>query len=338
MTWQTRRANTWQAEQEWIVGFNYVPSTAINSTEMWQKSTFDVGTIVRELTLAAETGFNSCRVFLPFLVWREEGIAFMANLETFISIAHSKGLSVVLVLFDDCAFSKQEPYLGEQNRPVSGIHNSGWTPSPGFKVADDPEQQGNLEAYLTTIVRTYQSDSRILMWDLYNEPGNSGRAGKSRKLLISAFQWARECNPEQPLTSGVWSWQETDLLCLELSDVISFHDYRPMAETKERVEGLMKLGRPLFCTEWLHRHESNLIDTHMPYYGENHIGIYSWGLVLGKTQTHLSWDANRNTPGKIPLVWQHDLFHPDLSPNNEDEIRRIKELTRKYRKHAGNSL
>jgi len=76
----------------------------------------------------------------------------------------------------------------------------------------------------------------------------------------------------------------------------------------------------------------------MPYYGENRIGIYSWGLVLGKTQTHLSWDANRNTPGKIPLVWQHDLFHPDLSPNNEDEIRWIKELTRKYRKHSGNSL
>ena len=332
MTWQTRKADAWQAEQGWIVGFNYMPSTTINSTEMWQNSTFDVGTMERELLLAAETGFNSCRVFLPFLVWMEEGDAFMANLEIFIGIAHAKGLSVVLVLFDDCAFSNREPYLGKQNGPVSGIHNSGWTPSPGFKVTDNPGQWGNLEAYVTAIVGRYRSDSRVLMWDLYNEPGNSGREGKSRQLLVSAFQWARQCDPEQPLTSGVWAWRETDLLCLELSDVISFHDYRPMAETQERVKGLMLHGRPLFCTEWLHRHEGNLIETHMAYYGEHRIGIFNWGLVLGKTQTHLNWDAGRNTPGEIPSVWQHDLFHPDFSPYSEEEIRRIKELARMYRR------
>lgn len=41
------------------------------------------------------------------------------------------------VLFDDCAFSHKEPYLGKQDYPTKGVHNSGWTPSPGFRIADD---------------------------------------------------------------------------------------------------------------------------------------------------------------------------------------------------------
>jgi hypothetical protein len=37
-----------------------------------------------------------------------------------------------------------------------------------------------------------------------------------------------------------------------------------------------------------------------------------WGLVNGRTQTHLPWGAR---PGKpAPKQWQHDLFHGDHTP------------------------
>jgi hypothetical protein len=42
----------------WLVGCNFVPSTAINQLEMWQADTFDLPTIDRELGWAEGLGFN----------------------------------------------------------------------------------------------------------------------------------------------------------------------------------------------------------------------------------------------------------------------------------------
>src|SRR5690606_6478205 len=69
--WSEEKANSWYAEQPWIVGCNFVPSTAINQIEMWQKDTFDPETIDRELGWASDLGFNAVRVFFHNLVWEE---------------------------------------------------------------------------------------------------------------------------------------------------------------------------------------------------------------------------------------------------------------------------
>jgi hypothetical protein len=43
-----------------------------------------------------------------------------------------------------------------------------------------------------------------------------------------------------------------------------------------------------------------------------------WGLVNGKTQTHLAWGWR---PGKgEPKVWQHDLYHRDHAPYDNNEL------------------
>ncbi len=62
-----------------------------------------------------------------------------------------------------------------------------------------------LETYVKDMLRTFQKDQRILLWDLYNEPGNSNYQNKSLVLLKNVFQWSREINPSQPLTAGVWN-------------------------------------------------------------------------------------------------------------------------------------
>jgi hypothetical protein len=47
-------------------------------------------------------------------------------------------------------------------------------------------------------------------------------------------------------------------------------------------------------------------------------GCMLWGLVNGKTQTHLHWGWR---PGKgDPEIWQHDLFHNDHKPYDENEL------------------
>ena len=70
--WTAQRARAWFAEQPWLVGCNFTPSTAINQLEMWQASTFDLATIDRELSLAASIGMNAARVYLHDLLWLED--------------------------------------------------------------------------------------------------------------------------------------------------------------------------------------------------------------------------------------------------------------------------
>ena len=47
--WSKEKAAEWSANHGWLRGANFIPSTAINQLEMWQKETFDPATIDREL-------------------------------------------------------------------------------------------------------------------------------------------------------------------------------------------------------------------------------------------------------------------------------------------------
>jgi hypothetical protein len=47
--WTPAKANQWYASQPWLVGSNFIPSTAINELEMWQADTFDPKRIDTEL-------------------------------------------------------------------------------------------------------------------------------------------------------------------------------------------------------------------------------------------------------------------------------------------------
>ena len=68
--WPEQKANTWYAQQPWLVGSNYVPKSAINQLEMWQEGTFDPAEIDTELSWAEAMGMNTMRVFLHDLLWQ----------------------------------------------------------------------------------------------------------------------------------------------------------------------------------------------------------------------------------------------------------------------------
>ena len=57
--WSPKRATEWYVSQPWLVGCNFLPSTAINQLEMWQAETYDPVTIDRELGWAEGLGFNT---------------------------------------------------------------------------------------------------------------------------------------------------------------------------------------------------------------------------------------------------------------------------------------
>ncbi len=326
--WSSSQAWEWYRKQPWIVGFNYVPSTAANTTELWSAATFDETTIDRELGWGAALGFNSCRVFVQYLVWKHDPTGLRQRLDRFLSIAHKHGLTTSLVLFDDCTFGappQTEPYLGKQRDPIPGMILPSWTPSPGLKAVTDRSRWPDLERYIKDVVGTFARDPRVIMWDLYNEPGNSGMGNKSLPLVEATFAWARQMKPSQPLTISVWGAPaKISRRQLELSDITSFHFYGNYERLRKGIARFKKQGRPVINTEWMARLQGSQWQTDLPLFKREAVGCYSCGLVNGRTQCQFAWYHKRGTPE--PKVWFHDLFHDNgqpYDPSEHEVIRRV---------------
>jgi len=331
MRWPAEKAWAWYKAVGPICGCNYLPRTAVNTTEMWQRDTFDPKTIDEELGWAQKAGYNSLRVFLQYLVWHDDREGFKERLDRFLAIADRHGMRVMLVPFCDCSFAGKEPYLGKQDDPVPGVHNSGWVPSPGLKRVADASAWPDVERYVTDIVSRFRDDRRVLIWDLYNEPGNSGMGEKSLPLVEAAFRWARDAKPSQPLTVGAWADFASRMSreMMEVSDVVSFHGYDGPEGIRAKIKACQAYGRPVLCTEWLHRQSGNTFSTILPIFAEHGVGAYHWGLAAGRTQTYLHWGSKKGSP--MPAVWQHDVFHPDGRPYDPSEFGLLRRFARDWK-------
>jgi hypothetical protein len=342
--WPIAKASAWSQSRPWLVGCNFAPSTAINQLEMWQADTFDLATIDRELGWAEGLGFNSLRVFLHHMLWEQNDADFLRRMDQFLTVAERHKIGVVFVLFD--GVWDPFPQAGKQRSPKQGLHNSGWVQSPGAKLLQDASEHGRLKAYVAGVVGYFKSDRRIHAWDLFNEPDNSNRSSYGQvelsnkaelalALLEKTFAWAREVEPAQPLTAGVWvgDWSAPEKLSpinrfmLAQSDVISFHSYRPLAELKKDVESLKRYHRPILCTEYMARPAGSTFDPVLAYLKEEHIGAYNWGFVAGKTNTIFPWDSWGKAYRTEPPVWFHDIFRPDGKPYDANEVAYIRKVT-----------
>lgn len=322
--WAKEKANQWYSEQPWLVGCNFIPSTAINQLEMWQAESWDPKTIDRELGWAAELGMNTVRVYLHDLAWEADAVGFKKRIEQFLTIAEKYNIKPMFVLFDDCW--NDNPKIGKQPDPKPSVHNTGWLQSPGKVVVNDPAQWGRLERYVKDILGTFAYDRRILFWDLYNEPGNRGQKAKSLPLLKETFKWARTVNPSQPLSSGLWNKNLKELNNFQLgaSDIITFHCYRMAPGLLSEIQEFKQHGRPLLCTEWLRRGHSE-VATFLPVFKKENIGCYNWGLVSGKTQTIWPWGTKEGAPE--PKRWFHDLLKKDGTAHDPKEAKLFRQLT-----------
>ena len=347
--WSQEKANEWYKKQPWLVGCNFIPSTAVNQLEMWQAESFDLETINHELGLAAGIGMNSIRVYLHDLAWQADPDAFKQRVDRFLALADSHGISTMFVIFDDCW--QPIPYPGKQPDPVIGAHNHRWLNSPGQKAAVDPSQEKRLKTYVQDVVDSFSQDKRVLLWDVYNELGNIFllTLGKplyvkiprlildftryrffnhipTRQLFRKTVSWIREIDPSQPITAGVYlDHPKLNRELLTASDVVSFHNYEDSRSLEKQIEDLKTHGRPLLCTEYLNRLDGSLLETFLPVFKRERIGCFNWGLVAGKTQTIHSWQKRGNE--EEPPVWFHDILRQDGSPFSRREIELLREIT-----------
>ena len=242
--WTEEKAWDWFDKQPWLLGTNFITSSAINQLEFWQEETFDSELIDKELELSASIGMNTHRVFLHDLLWKQDSIGFIKRIDEYLSLSEKHGIKTLFVFFDDVWHP--QPNLGKQPKPIPYVHNSGWVQSPGARILYDSLSHNELEPYVKGVVSKFANDSRVLGWDLYNEPGQKGIAShniskkraielykkigieitddnystynlnkidpKDKKqiytlsLLKKTVKWVRKINPSQPITIGIYEW------------------------------------------------------------------------------------------------------------------------------------
>jgi hypothetical protein len=345
--WTAARATEWARDRPWQCGFNFLPSGAVNFLEMWRGLTFEPSAIDRELGWAAAIGFNALRTNLHYLDWLWDRDGLVERVDRFLEIAARHGFSVMLCLFDDCEFSGEDPRWAPQPAPRPGIHNSRAIGSPGRALVGRSEEWPYLRGYVQDLVSCFGTDPRVTVWDLYNEPGNrmifpdaisqrehcASLEPASQALMRASFAWAREAAPIQPLTVAAWRIgpiggeayaHPIDRDALALSDVISFHAYCSLAQLCFLCEALLGFGRPVFCTEWMARGVESRITDQLPYFREHKIGAFQWGLVRGRTQTHLPWPGIGVEPGGEE--WFHDILTEEGEPYCPIEVETIRRL------------
>jgi len=348
--WTEQKANDWYAQQPWLVGSNYIPKSAINELEMWQEASFDPVEIDKELGWAEGIGMNTMRVFLHDLLWQQDAPGFRKRIDQFLGIASRHHIRPLFVLFDSCW--DPAPQLGAQHAPIPGVHNSGWVQSPGAKALADPSQYPRLKQYVQGVVGAFAKDDRILGWDVWNEPGsdqtgnypktelnNKEKVARVVALLPQAFEWAREANPTQPLTSGVYevdtaadenALEEIERVQVRESDIITFHNYSWPEDFKSEIAWLRRFHRPVICTEYMARSVGSIFDTILPIAKQERVGAINWGFVAGKTQTYYPWESWQHPyVHDQPPVWFHEVLRPDGTPYRQAEVDLIRQLTEK---------
>ena len=276
---------------------------------MWQASTFDPDTIDRELGWAAALGMNAVRVYLHNLLHEADGDAFLDRVDRVLEITHGHGIGMMPVLFD--GVWHPAPRLGRQGEPTPHLHNSMWVQAPGGDVLQDRSAWPGLRPYVVALLERFGTDPRVLAWDLFNEPdqidittitsgSRSEKAAAATALVDVVFDWAREIDPSQPLTVGVWEYDDKhrpvanamNRVALERSDIVSFHCYE---------------ARPTL---------NAVID----------VDAIDWGLVDGRTQTRFPWRSWTEPVGDDE-PWFHELLRADGSPYSETEAATFRRLT-----------
>jgi len=341
--WSVKKAQAWYDEQPWLIGCNFMPSNSINQLEMWQADTFDPETIDRELGWAAGIGFNVVRVFLHDLAYEQDPKGFLKRVDQFLEIADKHDIKPMIVFFDDCWLA--EPKIGKQPEPIPGVIGSGWLESPGLeelkRYPTDAKLRGRLEKYVTAVIDRFKDDTRVLMWDMYNEPGGAwykrpvGGAkyqqgftgGLCLPLLKDAYIWARRINPSQPLTSCSYGNTNSQESSLKWADVTTFHHYGLPASLESTIVTLQEASpdRPIICTEYLMRPGGDTFQASLPVLCKYNIGAVNWGLVDGKVNAKWGWASWNNPDPTEPKVWFHNVLRKDGTPYDPAEIVTIKQ-------------
>ncbi|MCP4452046.1 MAG: DUF1080 domain-containing protein [Planctomycetes bacterium] len=292
------------------VGANYTPAYAVNQVQFWHD--FRAGVVDKELGAARKYyGISTLRVYLHNINFDEEEAVFLANLETFLAICDTHGIKPGFVFFDDC-HRHEGIFLDRPIEPIKGYHNGRWAACPQDRDRD-AENLEKFKLYVQSVIRAHRTDSRVLWWEIFNEPNM--RNTYSVRLRKAGYQWAKAVRPAQPVLN---CWDDSDV-----TDIVDAHNYGWNPSSWD-AQAEMNPPKGTVFTEagarWYAPRASNGEPCEIMHWLENRRdqgqtlpGMYlCWELMVGNSNCRWYWGTPHNTPE--PTVPWCGLMWPDATP------------------------
>ncbi len=228
-----------------IRGFNYQPGYAATGLEIWALK-FDPDCIEREILLCKQhfPGTNLLRLWLSYDAYQHNRQQFAANFATVLDIVGRHGLQAMPCLFNNW----------------HSVPDFGGVAAEMVRYWNHPNRCQVFTEYLDAVVGPHVNDPRVRLWDLCNEPFNSGCNEVFVPWLKRLYDHCRKIGAEAPITVGVPVSVQSLELVEPFCDVLTPHCY--YAEglwTKDEVafrttvdaavSFARKVGKPLFAGE-----------------------------------------------------------------------------------------
>ncbi len=217
-TFAAEPTTRFQREQErWrdVRGFNYQPSFGRTAVEIWIDK-FDAAAVDRELGLGRKyfPQINTVRLWLSHDPFLKDPALFTRNFEAVLQSCQKHRLRAIPTLFNDW---HSIPDFGGVSREMIGY----WFSSYG--------KQGQASNYvfrpfLDAMFKAHAEDSRILAWDLCNEPFNNGGEAYL-EWLQHTYQTAKALGARQPIGVSVAASLGQLKPVEPFSDVLMIHPY-----------------------------------------------------------------------------------------------------------------
>ncbi|HZZ06610.1 PA14 domain-containing protein [Paraburkholderia sp.] len=310
-----------------VVGAVYTPSNAVNAIDFWEN--YDPEIVNRELTYAQTYGMNTIAVYLHYLVWANDRVAFLSKFENLLKIAARHGIKVSPIFYDDCW--NPTPAYGPQPAPVWGVHNSQWVQSPGTPVEQAYFQptstnasityKQSLASYITDFVAPHRNDPRIIFWEPMNEPGCSGNGSlqQTRAVMMNDARIAiLNAGATQPINSPQVQEDEGSYF----SDFYALHPYGNPYTGPVNGSNVSALN-----SETLQRGFPGTTGQTMPGIVSNYggtTGFVVWELMIGRTNTRFHWGQVPSAPATVePATPFQGTIYPDGHPWQTSETQAL---------------
>ena len=226
-----------------IRGFNYQPSWSSSGFVIWRQ--FRPELFHRELGEGKRyfPGINTIRLWLSFDAFAGADAVgqntVVKNFDTALQIADSHHLKVIPVLFNN--WHSVPDFGGIANEMIEYWMNDG--------DRNHTMPVNVFMAYLDAFASAHAADDRILIWDLCNEPFNSGVTKALQVWLASLYRRCKELKVRAPISVGMAPSVDHLELLEPVSDVLTIHPYGNQKFLDAAIAYGEKVRKPVLASE-----------------------------------------------------------------------------------------
>jgi len=215
----------------WLRGMNVIPSWAARIEEAWWF--YEPERFREEIALGRKIHLNCIRLWFEFTAWMADPDKMLNNFLDAVAAINEHGMKTMPCLFNTW-------------------HDAIWDYGGTYPTNMERDLRGHFE-YVRAMGKTFANDSRILAWDLCNEPQSVTSETSEFRWLKQIAAELRGCGVRQPVTIGTALSKSMDVFA-QFCDVLSCHPYSCTVEAMERNHAICKEvqnrhKKPMLCNE-----------------------------------------------------------------------------------------